>query len=276
MKTIALIKNELFENYLKIVSTTNLEETLDDPSVPVPFTCLRSANNNNADALVKELYSYFANSRLKGKDFLKLNESEQTQLDFMINLITLSSGQEGTISSSKLTSSVENTEVVTSVPIETIKPQIEEKIVTQPAVNVELPEEEDPFTIEENKIEESSEKVDHIVENKSIESEEDPFDPFAVPETLPVETKVEEKEEVSSENLIPSLGIPVNSVIHFAKDKTITALLVDEKTVILDGETLPIADAAKIAFKKSGTLGMATAGLSNWFYNGVNVKTLLK
>lgn len=93
MKTIAVIKNELFKDYLKIISTDNLEQTLDDPNIPVPFTCLDSAHNDNSDLLAKQLVTFFKQEKLKNKDFFILDENKTAHLLFMLNLIKLSSNQ---------------------------------------------------------------------------------------------------------------------------------------------------------------------------------------
>ena len=93
MKTIAVIKNELFKDYLKIISTDNLEQTLDDPNIPVPFTCLDSAHNDNSDLLAKQLVTFFEQEKLKNKDFFILDEDKTAHLLFMLNLIKLSSNQ---------------------------------------------------------------------------------------------------------------------------------------------------------------------------------------
>ena len=98
MKTLAVIKNELFKDYLKIVATDNLEQTLDNPEVPLPYTCLDSVNNDNSDLLAAQLMTYFQQSKVRNKDFYVLDEDASAQLSFMLNLIKLSSGQSSTIS----------------------------------------------------------------------------------------------------------------------------------------------------------------------------------
>jgi hypothetical protein len=92
MKTIAVIKNELFKDYLKIVSTDNLEDTLDNPNVPMPFECLVSVDNTNSDALAEQLAGYFQKQKIRNKDFFVFNDEQLAQLSFMINLVKLSSG----------------------------------------------------------------------------------------------------------------------------------------------------------------------------------------
>jgi hypothetical protein len=92
MKTLAVIKNELFKDYLKIVSTDNLEDTLDNPNVPMPFECLVSVDNTNSDALAEQLAGYFQKQKIRNKDFFVFNDEQLAQLSFMINLVKLSSG----------------------------------------------------------------------------------------------------------------------------------------------------------------------------------------
>lgn len=51
MKKLAVIKNQLFKDYIKIVSTDNLEEVLDNPNIPLPFTCEFEVAVEKADEL---------------------------------------------------------------------------------------------------------------------------------------------------------------------------------------------------------------------------------
>jgi hypothetical protein len=198
MKTLAVIKNELFKDYLRFVSTSDLPSVLDNPGIPVPFTCLESVENGNSDALMEQLKSYFNRSKVGNKDFYTLDEDNVAQLQFMFNLIKLSSGQ-----------SVSSTPVVEAK----VAP-----VVTQP-------------------------------------------EPVA--EVAPVvEVKVE---------MIESLGIAKGSTVQFLKNNEITATLIDDKTLEFDGQKMTLVEAAKAAFKKSGTVGMAV-GFSNWIYEGETLK----
>ena len=54
MKKLAVIKNQLFKDYIKIVSTDNLEEVLDNPNIPLPFTCEFEVAVEKADELSVE------------------------------------------------------------------------------------------------------------------------------------------------------------------------------------------------------------------------------
>ena len=40
MKTLAVIKNDLFKDYLRFVSTSDLPSVLDNPDIPVPLEAL--------------------------------------------------------------------------------------------------------------------------------------------------------------------------------------------------------------------------------------------
>lgn len=92
MKTLAVIKNELFKDFLRIVSTDDLAKTLDNPDVPLPYECLDSVDNNNSDMLATQLAQYFNQSKLPNKDFYRLDEDQTSQLSFMLDLIKVSSG----------------------------------------------------------------------------------------------------------------------------------------------------------------------------------------
>lgn len=92
MKTLAVIQNPLFKDYLRIVSTDDLEATLDDPNIPTPYTCVESVNNNNAELIAKELHSYFQSDKVKNKEFFVFDDDKNAQLSFMLNLVKLSSG----------------------------------------------------------------------------------------------------------------------------------------------------------------------------------------
>lgn len=220
MKTLAVIKNELFKDYLRFVSTNDLPSVLDNPDIPVPFTCVESVENQNSDALMDQLKSYFNRSKVGNKDFYTLDEETSKQLEFMFNLIKLSSGQAG----STITASAP---VVKTEPAQVKAESIQTKVV------------------------EVKEEVKPVVETPVV-----------------VEVKEETKPAVE---VIASLGIPKGATIHFIKDETITAHLVDEKTVSYDGQNMTLVEAAKAAFKKSGTVGMAV-GLSNWNFEGETLK----
>lgn len=408
MKTLAVIKNELFKDYLKIVATDNLEQTLDNPEVPLPYTCLDSVNNDNSDLLAAQLMTYFQQSKVRNKDFYVLDEDASAQLSFMLNLIKLSSGQSSTISevqsqpekkthniaqpvvqntsevkpviqektqetvkdspqqtqhlsqhlvetmspadvvqSPKIdiqvaenenNSSINNSTTGTSVEsfVTEVKPEIKSENKVEPVKTFQKPgfskpsigkpslkpgisqtlaepewdEENDPFAAELEQIhaqksitstlddpnafdpfkeipademdDEDDNTEEHGQENlvphqdMATTDEVNPFAPEEKVELSEAEEQVEEHTETSLQELgdiVPEFGIAKNSNLHFSKDESITATLVDDKHVNFEGQILSFTDAAKAAFKKAGSFGMAT-GLGNWLYDGQTLKAL--
>lgn len=279
MKTLAAIKNELFKDYLKIVSTDNLEQTLDNPAVPVPFVCVASVENNNAEALAVEINKFFNHKKIKNKDFLAVDEDDIAQLNFLFNLINVSGG---------------NPSVATQPVIE-VKSKVKEEVKSTVVAPAESKAEQVKAIVEEVKAEIKVEAVAEpiietevsVVDEKVVPQEAAEVEDFAntvdeLESSTPVVTEsfadtIEELEEASpavdSNVIIESLGIPVNSSISFIKKPEITAILIDEKTISLDGETLSIVDGTKKAFKKAGVTGMAL-GLANWNFEGNSLKSL--
>ncbi len=255
MKTLAAIKNELFKDYLKIVSTDNLEQTLDNPLVPVPFTCVSSVQNPNAEALVVELNKFFEHKKIKNKDFLALDENETQQLKFLINLIQVS------------TTGVSHSPAVVAevAPTPAPKPEVkvEEKVeVKAESVKEELPEPPAEVHVELEPIKSTvpSPAAEESFAETIKEISETPFDEPVV-------------QASSSDEIIEELGIPKNSVITLIKNEKITATIIDEKHIEFEGEVLGMIDGTKKAFKKASVTGMAL-GLANWNYNGQNLKSL--
>lgn len=243
MKTVAVIKNELFKDYLKVVSTDNLEQTLDNPAVPVPFVCVAAVQNPNSEKIAAEINKFFEHRKLNGKDFLAMGEEDVTQLHFLFNLVQLSSGGESLSA--------------TVAPVATVSPSVEKQVkVAKPVATVI--EEVAPVVVEEPS----------IVESIVVETVAEVVEPSV--ETAFVE---EVQDSADYSEVIEALGIPKNSIIQFIKNEDVTATILDEKTVVLDGEELPIVDATKKAFKKAGVTGMAL-GLPNWNYQGTSLKAL--
>lgn len=286
MKTLAVIENELFKDYVKIVSTDDLEKTLDNPDVPVPFTCLKSVENNNADALATHLASFFQNSKVKNKEFYVLNPESSTQLQFMFDLINLSSG--GAVAQPTQTVTAQTTKTVAPVeaPLAHVEPVVTqeaapevEPVAVQEEVNDIAPAitnvvEEEPSTVSDFAIE--TPQVEAFVDNLS-ETPEEIEDPFLFTPTVePVAVQEETPEPVVETNNtqeVTLFGIAPNSTLHFFKNDSITATLIDNTTVNFNGDTLTFNEAAKAAFKKAGSLGVAN-GLSNWLFNGKTLKEL--
>lgn len=260
MKTLAVIKNELFKDYLRFVSTSDLPSVLDNPDIPVPFTCLESVENGNSDALMEQLKSYFNRSKVGNKDFYTLDEDNVAQLQFMFNLIKLSSGQ--SVSSTPVVEAKVATVVTQPEPVVEVVPVVETKVepvveVVQPVVEQKVDavftaDDDDPFGFKSEPVVEVAPVVEAKVE--------------PVVEVIQPEPVVEEKIE-----MIESLGIAKGATVHFLKSNEITATLIDDKTLEFDGQKMTLVEAAKAAFKKSGTVGMAV-GFSNWLYEGETLK----
>lgn len=358
MKTLAVIKNELFKDFLKIVSTDDLAKTLDNPDVPLPYECLDSVNNNNSDMLATQLAQYFNQAKLPNKDFYRLNEDQSAQLSFMLNLIKVSSGgapAEGNIAVKATASTVNVEEENNTMPREEfatqVAPILEENLseahfeepaeeVTQPTKNAlrRMPEEilstevqdtleqmpqesigtvtyDTPVEYTYDNIEPTQDKIDlngipkaekdpaseDINFNSPIDvfapsteihdvasiDEDDPFkfvptepakkEPEVVVESQPevaatVATPTQES-DVNDNEVIASFGIPKNSTLHLVKNNAMTATLIDDNTVIFEGNTMTLGDAAKAALKKSGVLGIPN-GLSGWAFEGKTLKEL--
>lgn len=250
MKTLAAISNELFKDYLKIVSTDNLEATLDNPLVPVPFTCVASVQNQNADLLMTEINQFFNHKKIKNKDFLALDENDIAQLKFLLNLIQISSGGVATqeVQQTKSIKIERATENKSEKPSVTVKEEVE--------IKVEQKEQEEVRVLE---VETDTSTVATVSNDSTEENFADTVD-----EMLGVS---------NSGDVIESLGVPVGATINLVKDEKIVATILDEKTIDFDGEKLAIVDGTKKAFKKAGVTGMAL-GLANWNYNGQSLKSL--
>lgn len=258
MKTLAAIKNELFQDYLKIISTNNLEQTLDNPLVPVPFTCIASLENQNADLLVVEINKFFEHKKIKNKDFLHLDEKDISHLHFLFNLIQLSTS--GVSNNTNILRQVEPPKSIEVTQPE-FQPIVEENTVLTKETEQKVLEEEIPFIEEESPFNEN-------LENKQKESFLEAIEDLVIPTD-----KKNNESIVKDDNLIKELGIPKNSVIHLIKDEKITAIIIDEKHIEFEGEVIPVTEGTKKAFKKAGVTGMAL-GLANWNYNGQNLKSL--
>lgn len=246
MKTLAAIKNELFKDYIQIVSTENLEATLDNPFVPMPFVCVAKVENQNADVLVNEINKFFNHKKLSNKDFICVDDDDVQQLKFLFNLISLSG------SCCTLTNNTTESNKIDNF----IAPIVIEKLTRKEEVVANAEEKIESKSIKNKQKSESEEIAYATIQSPIIHNNEE--EKITTPET---------------ESLIESLGIPKNSLIHFIKNEVITASIIDEKTVVYEGKQLSIIDATKHAFKKAGVTGMAL-GLSNWNYEGTSLKSL--
>ena len=258
MKKLAVIKNQLFKDYIKIVSTDNLEEVLDNPNIPLPFTCEFEVAVEKADELSEELKVYLNHKKVKNKDFIIWDDEVEAHLNFIFKVIKLSMGS--TVVASKPV--VHATKVEEAVKEEVKKPvKVEVKEVVQPVVNTTSKEE-------------AKQAMNAVVAEEEDDDEDFASSPAPVPvkEESSIEVVEEQKNNDEDVILISSLNIPVNSTIQFSKKDTITAVLVDEKTVIFEDEEMPLIDATKKAFKKAGVTGLPL-GLANWNYQGKSLKS---
>lgn len=298
MKTIAVIKNELFKDYLKIVSTDNLEQVLDDPNIPLPFTCLDSVDNSNSDELAKQLVGFFEANKVKNKEFFILDDNKTSDLLFMLNLIKLSSAQSEPVHrrplpdlplldnldlNSLTKNEVESPKIVTSNEtihedtLEEVHQNLEElNSIIEEQTSTDVIEEL-PVTIAAPIVQTQHEQL-NPVESTPVESTDfDPFKPVLSNFQDDIDTVVEDiqVEDTTSQHndLVSVLGIPKNSTLHYFKDNNVTATLIDENNVFFDGQLLSLNEAAKAVNKKLSIIGLPN-GLNNWLYNGVTLKVL--
>ena len=257
MKKLAVIKNQLFKDYIKIVSTDNLEEVLDNPNIPLPFTCEFEVAVEKADELSEELKVYLNHKKVKNKDFIIWDDEVEAHLNFIFKVIKLSTGST-VVASKPVVHATKVEEVVKEEVKEPVKVEVKE--VVQPVVNTTSKEE-------------AKQAMNAVV---AEEDDDEVFASSPAPAPVKEESSVEVVEEQKNNDedviLISSLNIPVNSTIQFSKKDTITAVLVDEKTVIFEDEEMPLIDATKKAFKKAGVTGLPL-GLANWNYQGKSLKS---
>lgn len=257
MKKLAVIKNQLFKDYIKIVSTDNLEEVLDNPNIPLPFTCEFEVAVEKADELSEELKVYLNHKKVKNKDFIIWDDEVEAHLNFIFKVIKLSTGAT-VVASKPVVHATKVEEVVKEEVKEPVKVEVKE--VVQPVVNTTSKEE-------------AKQAMNAVV---AEEDDDEVFASSPAPAPVKEESSVEMVEEQKNNDedviLISSLNIPVNSTIQFSKKDTITAVLVDEKTVIFEDEEMPLIDATKKAFKKAGVTGLPL-GLANWNYQGKSLKS---
>lgn len=258
MKKLAVIKNQLFKDYIKIVSTDNLEEVLDNPNIPLPFTCEFEVTVEKADELSEELKVYLNHKKVKNKDFIIWDDEVEAHLNFIFKVIKLSTGST-VVASKPVVHATKVEEVVKEEVKEPVKVEVKE--VVQPVVNTTSKEE-------------AKQAMNAVVAEEDDDDEVFASSPAPAPVKEDSSVKMVEEQKNNDEDviLISSLNIPVNSTIQFSKKDTITAVLVDEKTVIFEDEEMPLIDATKKAFKKAGVTGLPL-GLANWNYQGKSLKS---
>jgi hypothetical protein len=258
MKKLAVIKNQLFKDYIKIVSTDNLEEVLDNPNIPLPFTCEFEVAVEKADELSEELKVYLNHKKVKNKDFIIWDDEVEAHLNFIFKVIKLSTGST-VVASKPVVHATKVEEVVKEEVKEPVKVEVKE--VVQPVVNTTSKEE-------------AKQAMNAVVAEEDDDDEVFASSPAPAPVKEDSSVKMVEEQKNNDEDviLISSLNIPVNSTIQFSKKDTITAVLVDEKTVIFEDEEMPLIDATKKAFKKAGVTGLPL-GIANWNYQGKSLKS---
>lgn len=77
---------------------------------------------------------------------------------------------------------------------------------------------------------------------------------------------IEKSTRVSGRFNLAKYGIAPGSILSFAPDRSITALVIDETGVEFDGEKMSLSAAAVAANQKRGRTGTALAGPIYWLY----------
>lgn len=93
MKTVAVIKNELFGNYVRIVSTSDLSSLLNSPDVPVAYECITGVEMSDmvATAVTDKVRAIFDSEKITGKDFFNLSEERMGLLTSIMEIAKLAS-----------------------------------------------------------------------------------------------------------------------------------------------------------------------------------------
>lgn len=69
-------------------------------------------------------------------------------------------------------------------------------------------------------------------------------------------------------------GIPIGSVLTFARDESITCTVSSDTTVTYDGEVTSLSNSALKALRKCGYNWISVAGTEYWLFNGDTVLSL--
>lgn len=93
MKTVAVIKNELFGNYVRIVATSDLSSLLNSPDVPVAYECITGVEMSDivATAVTDKVRTIFDSEKITGKDFFNLSEERMGLLTSIMEIAKLAS-----------------------------------------------------------------------------------------------------------------------------------------------------------------------------------------
>lgn len=240
MKNLAVIKNPLFKDYIRIVATDNLNKVIESPDLPVDFEIEANLELKRADELAHLLNGWFANKKLKNKDFIVNDDEVLAHLNFFMKLIEVATDKQD----------------ATAFIQENVVPQEESEksdITMVLSQKVGAVENVTPTTPQ---VEAELESVAEQEKEKSVTVEE-----------VPQVSTNQEK------NMVEGLNIPVGAEISFVKEESIKANLIDEKNVVFDGVKMTLMDATKKAFKKAGSSGLPL-GLANWNYEGKTLKAI--
>lgn len=261
MKKIALLKNELFPGFVKLVVTENIEQELDNPHIPMPFQAETIVEVNNAENIVNKLNYFIDSYKIKNKDFFKFDEvGEKTFSNIMDIIMLASSGYEQ--KSNKISEKVIKVEVINKdlkVEIQKEVKKEEEKIEEVKLVKDEAVED----NVQDNPFEDSEDSPEVEIEtNDNIEVKES-----VINEEVLVEVKPKTIEMIEAYNL------PKFTELSFFKNDEVKAFLISDSKCMFDNEEMTLGEAAKKAYKKIGATGLPN-GTSNWLYKGKQLKEL--
>lgn len=237
MKTVAVIKNPLFKDYIRIVSTDNLSKVIEHPDLPLDFKVEMSAKLKRSDEVANLLNSWFIKKKLEKKDFILNDEDVDAQLKFFMQLISLVSDN---VDSGAF---------------------IKEKVITEDkfvANNINSVIQED------STIQVATSKIEDPIHNKETVLDK----PISHLDFVTSEVVQED-----AKSMIDGLNLAVGTEISFFKSESLKAILMDEKTVVFDGVKMSLMDATKKAFKQSGHTGLPL-GLGNWLHDGKTLKEI--
>jgi hypothetical protein len=84
-----------------------------------------------------------------------------------------------------------------------------------------------------------------------------------------VELEALQREQSRRSNFrFSNVGIPVGATLNFVKDETITAVVVDDRTIEFEGVNTSTSNAARILLHRMGGTLSAAQGPLYWMYDG--------
>lgn len=84
-----------------------------------------------------------------------------------------------------------------------------------------------------------------------------------------VELEALQREQSRRSNFrFSNVGIPVGATLSFVKDETITAMVVDDRTIEFEGVNTSSSNAARILLHRTGGTLSAAQGPLYWMYDG--------